>query len=173
MKIQIKITGIEISIDTDEPTQTHAVVENTVQALEAAVQPLLATTVQPKRTVRTAKATPEPAATPAVVEPQAATVIPAATNGHSSNTEITVEPAKKRLSFEEFDRMVRAEMKRLAPSPGQMPSHSIWNELRNSALPTLGAVISRYDCVDLNGLAKELGMNPPLGKPGPKPEPAA
>lgn len=165
MKIQIKITGIEISIDTDEAPQAPAIVETTVQALEAAVQPLLATTAQPKaRTVRTTKATsatPEPETTPTVVvEPQAAT------NGHDAGT--TSRPP--RMDFHEFDTLVRAEIKRLAPEPNILPSHSTWNEGRDPALPSWGTVLARYGCASTRSFAEKLGMN--LAKPGPKPEPA-
>lgn len=170
MKTIIKIHSIEITIE-DEVTAPAAIATPTtqaiVEALQAAVQPMPASTVQPKarkvlkgRAVEPASTQPEPIA-PAVslpgkgvVEPIPATtpqpetpttptrtfdveqlqdatfvaehkaeIIQAAENGQ-------IEPSKKRLNFEEFDKLVRAEMKRLAPSPGQMPSHSIWNEMR-------------------------------------------
>jgi hypothetical protein len=79
----------------------------------------------------------------------------------------TTETPKKRLPFEEFDKLVRSEMKRLAPIPGTMPGHTLWNELRDPQLPTMGAVVSRYDCTDLKGLAALLNLNPPISKPGP------
>ena len=58
-------------------------------------------------------------------------------------------------------------MKRLAPIPNTMPGHALWNELRDPQLPTMGGVISRYDCTDLKGLAVLLNLNPPISKPGP------
>lgn len=176
MRIIIKIQSIEINVETDETAAAPAITAATTQAIEQMITPLVPTRARKTRTTEATPAVSLPRK--GVVEPQVVT-IPAATNGHdeaesAEETPKTEEPqtpesSKKRLPFEEFDRLVRAEIKRLAPSPGQMPSHNLWNEMRTPPLPTLGAVISRYDCVDLNGLAKELGMNPPLGKPGPVP----
>lgn len=83
-------------------------------------------------------------------------------------TTATIEAPKKRLPFEEFDKLVRREMKRLAPVPGTMPGHSLWNEMRDPQLPTMGAVVSRYDCTSLAELATLLDLNPPISKPGPQ-----
>ena len=208
MKIQIKITGIEISIDTDEPTSAPAVIETTAQALEAAVsassrravQPLLASQAQPKRKERTTKTTPQPAAapepatTPALVgsdfgelsrtaeshrsvEPQPATAIPAVTNAEKTpNTAPTTTNGHdagakpQHMDFHEFDTLVRSEIKRLALEPNTLPSHSVWNERRDPALPSWATVLTRYGCASARSLAEKLGMN--LAKSGPRPEPA-
>lgn len=176
MKISIKITGLEITIDTDDATNgALAIADGITQALQSAVQPMLvATPAQPKRKARAAvEAQGEPEHLPKE-SPLASTAAPAPTdtavylNGH-----VLTEPPKKRLPFEEFDRQVRAEMKRLAPSPGMMPGHTLWNDQRAPYLPTMGGVISRYDCISLVELAKALGLNPPLGKPGPVAKAAA
>lgn len=175
MKTIIKIHSIEITIE-DEAAAPAAITTATTQAVVEALRttpwPVPVSTVQPKtrkvRMVEPAPTQPEPSTPAVIVEPQA-TQIPPTDGATPELIQQPSEPPKKRLPFEEFDKLVRSEMKRLAPSPGQMPSHNIWNEMRTPPLPTLGAVISRYDCVDLNGLAKELGMNPPLGKPGPVP----
>lgn len=166
MRIIIKIQSIEINVETDETAAVPAITAATTQAVEQMVAPLVTPTRERKVRSVTPVAQPESTPTPPTVH----TTTENAEETPKTTEEPTTTPeAKKRLPFEEFDRLVRAEMKRLAPSPGQMPSHNLWNEMRTPPLPTLGAVISRYDCVDLNGLAKELGMNPPLGKPGPVP----
>jgi hypothetical protein len=66
-----------------------------------------------------------------------------------------------RLSFAEFDKLVRAEMKRLAMDD-RLPGHKLWDSERKPPLPTLGAVILRYKADGLVGLAEMLGLEPPL-----------
>lgn len=73
-------------------------------------------------------------------------------------------PAKPRLGYDEFDKLVRSEMKRLAPTPGVMPGYKTWDEMRAEPLPTMLAVIRRYNCASSTELATKLGMEPPLGK---------
>ena len=74
------------------------------------------------------------------------------------------------LSFEEFDALVKADVKRL--STGRiMPTHSLWNEMRNPALPNLTSVATRYGVAMVEDLAMMLGYNPPLR--GMKPQQSA
>ena len=186
MKITIKIQSIEINVETDETTAAPAAIMTaTVQSLEQAVAPLIiphanGKVVTPRKPHAAAPA-PETKATTSEPLPPTIDITEPPTvqlNGYApaTNAEETPKPAetttqtpepKKRLPFEEFDKLVRAEMKRLAPVPGTMPGHALWNELRDSRLPTMGAVVSRYDCTDLKGLAVLLNLNPPIGKPGP------
>lgn len=171
MKISIKITGLEITIDTgDAPGAISA------QSIIDAISPLI---VEPDL-----QAPAEPPA--AVVEPPAqpapAPLPPAAahTNGHHATgtrksppvAPTTNNPVKRRvLPFEEFDRLVRAEMKRLAVA-GTMPGHGVWDEHRHMPLPTLQAVISRYGCKSTTELASRLGLMPPLTTKLPEQVPA-
>lgn len=67
------------------------------------------------------------------------------------------------LPFEEFDRLVRREMKRLNVD-GRIPGHALWNDQRDEQLPTLSAVMQRYECANMKELAELLGMEEPLGK---------
>lgn len=184
MKITLKIQSIEITIE-DEALATGAapaaVMTATVQSLEQVVTPLITPhangkVVTPRKSravVPETKATTSEPLPPAIdlTEPPTAQL-----NGHAAREnaeespkteEPTTETPKKRLPFEEFDKLVRAEMKRLAPVPNTMPGHALWNELRDLQLPTMGGVISRYDCTDLKGLAVLLNLNPPISKPGP------
>lgn len=173
MKITIKIQAIEIHIE-DDAAAPAAITGTTAQALEQAIKPLIARhatngKVATPRKPHAAAPAPETKATtseplpPTIESTEPATV---QLNGHApaTNAEETPKPAetttqtpepKKRLPFEEFDKLVRAEMERLAPVPGTMPGHALWNELRDSQLPTMGAVVSRYDCTDLKGLAAQ------------------
>lgn len=183
MKITIKIQSIEINVETDETTAAPAAIMTaTVQSLEQAVAPLIIPHANGKVVTPRKPRTAAPAPDTKTSEPPASDITetpPVALNGYvvtSSAEESpktdesaapTTEAPKKRLPFEEFDKLVRSEMKRLAPVPGTMPGHALWNELRDPQLPTMGGVISRYDCTDLKGLAVLLNLNPPISKPGP------
>ena len=184
MKITIKIQSIEINVETDETTAAPAAIMTaTVQSLEQAVAPLIiphanGKVVTPRKPRVTAPApdtkASEPPASDSTEPPATAQLNGHAASENAEETPKTEDPAtpttetpKKRLPFEEFDKLVRSEMKRLAPVPGTMPGHALWNELRDSQLPTMGAVVSRYDCTDLKGLAAMLNLNPPISKPGP------
>ena len=179
MKITIKIQAIEIHIE-DDAAAPAAIMTATVQSLEQAVAPLIiphanGKVVTPRKS-RAAAPAPESKASE---QPASDSTEPPATaqlNGHAvrenaeespKTEEPTTETPKKRLPFEEFDKLVRSEMKRLAPVPGTMPGHALWNEMRDPQLPTMGAVVSRYDCTDLKGLAAMLNLTPPISKLGP------
>lgn len=76
------------------------------------------------------------------------------------------EPPKRvmsgdRLSFAEFDPLVRSEMKRLSMD-GRMPGHKLWDQERDPRLPTLAAVLYRYSVSTLVDLAEKLDMQPSL-----------
>ncbi len=180
MKITLKIQALEITIEDEAialaaGAAPAAMMAATVQSLEQAVAPLIIPHTNGKvvtpRKPRAAAPAPDTKST----EPPATAKL----NGHAAreNAEESPKPAepttptpeisKKRLPFEEFDKLVRAEMKRLAPVPGTMPGHALWNEMRDPQLPTMGAVVSRYDCTDLKGLAALLNLAPPISKPGP------
>jgi len=187
--ITIKIQSLEITIEDLDNATAAGVAETTRQALEQAVAPLIiphanGKVVTPRKTRPSASSginpVVEPVETPLppainITEPPATAQL----NGHAApeNAEEAPKPAepttptpeatKKRLPFEEFDKLVRSEMKRLAPVPGTMPGHALWNEMRDPQLPTMGGVISRYDCTDLKGLEVLLNLNPPISKPGP------
>ena len=189
MKITLKITNLEIHIEDEAialaaGAAPAAIMTATVQSLEQVVAPLIAPHANGKvvtpRKPRAVVPAPEPKAAtseplpPAITEPPTAPLNGHATPENAEESPKTDEPAtptteapKKRLPFEEFDKLVRAEMKRLAPVPGTMPGHTLWNELRDPQLPTMGAVVSRYDCTDLKGLAALLNLAPPISKPGP------
>lgn len=66
-----------------------------------------------------------------------------------------------RLPFESFDKLVRKEVKRLALD-GRIPSARLWDSERDPRLPTLGAVMARYNTRNLATFAAEMGMQPPL-----------
>ncbi|MFN8493163.1 MAG: hypothetical protein U0350_36505 [Caldilineaceae bacterium] len=128
MEIQIKITNLEISIDTDEPTPAPAVVDTLAKALQAAPPPLPLVTEQPKvRKGRTVEAAPKQskAAAPAmVIEPQttgraALGDAEKSPNGHDADA--ASAPKLQPMDFHEFDSLVRAEIARLAPE--RRPSH--------------------------------------------------
>lgn len=74
-------------------------------------------------------------------------------------------PVKKqgvaRLSFAEFDPLVRAEMKRLSLDK-RMPGYKLWDSERDQRLPTLGGVMARYEKTRMADLAEVFGMQPPL-----------
>lgn len=73
--------------------------------------------------------------------------------------------APGRLPFDQFDKLVRSEMKRLSMD-GRMPNHRLWNDERNVLLPTMAAVLYRYGVTTLVDLAKRLDMQPPLSALG-------
>ena len=66
------------------------------------------------------------------------------------------------LPFDEFDRLVRAEMKRISTG-GTMPGFGLWDLQRTKTLPSMGAVLQRYRVQTTTELAAILGLNPPLG----------
>lgn len=70
-----------------------------------------------------------------------------------------------RLPFDQFDQMVRAEMKRLSMDR-RIPSYRLWDTERDSRLPTLGGVIQRYGCTNLVDFAEKIDMLPPLSALG-------
>lgn len=74
-------------------------------------------------------------------------------------------PVKKqgaaRLSFAEFDPLVRAEMKRLSLDK-RMPGYKLWDSERDQRLPTLVGVMARYEKTRMADLAEVFGMQPPL-----------
>ena len=183
MKITLKIQSIEIIIEDEAlaaGAAPAAILTATAQSLEQVVTPLITPHVNGKvvtpRKSRAAAPAPESKASE---QPASDSTEPPATaqlNGHAvrenaeespTTEEPTTETLKKRLPFEEFDKLVRSEMKRLAPVPGTMPGHALWNEMRDPQLPTMGAVVSRYDCTDLKGLAAMLNLTPPISKLGP------
>jgi len=189
MKITLKIQSIEITIEDEAlalaaGAAPAAIMTATVQSLEQVVSPLIipnanGKVVTPRKPRAAAPAPDTTASEPLPPASDSTEPPPAQLNGHaaSENAEESPKPAepttptpeapKKRLPFEEFDKLVRSEMKRLAPVPGTMPGHALWNEMRDSQLPTMGGVISRYDCTDLKGLAALLNLAPPIIKPGP------
>jgi len=67
----------------------------------------------------------------------------------------------ERLKFDQFDNLVRSEMKRLSMDK-RIPSHSLCNAERDQRLPTLTAICQRYDVPNLVALAAKLEMLPPL-----------
>lgn len=73
--------------------------------------------------------------------------------------------APGRLPFDQFDKLVRSEMKRLSMD-GRMPNHRLWNDERNVLLPTMTGVMLRYGCNNLIDLAAKLDMLPPLSALG-------
>lgn len=64
------------------------------------------------------------------------------------------------LTFEEYDRLVRAEMKRLSLG-GVMPGYTYWEKARDPRLPTLLAIIRRYGFSNPAQLAEHLGYLAP------------
>lgn len=113
-----------------------------------------------------------PPKTPAhPVAPVLPPVFPATTNGNGNDhagepgdvpTDANDPPhPSNRLPFAEFDKLVRAEMKRLSMD-GRLPGHKLWNNERNPHLPTLAAVLLRYGVTTLSDLAPKFGLQPPL-----------
>lgn len=68
-----------------------------------------------------------------------------------------------RLPFDEFDKLVARELKRLSID-GRIPGAGLWDEQRDRRLPTYGAVMQRYGCTNLASFAEKMGMQPPLSK---------
>jgi len=187
MKITLKIQALEIHIEDEAIASAAgaapaAIMTATVQSLEQAVAPLIiphanGKVVTPRKTRAAAPAPDTTASEPPASDSTEPT--PTTLNGHvvtssaeeptqtEGPTTSTPETPKKLLPFEEFDKLVRSEMKRLGPVPGTMPGHSLWNEMRDPQLPTMGAVVSRYHCTSLAELAALLNLAPPLSKPGP------
>lgn len=66
-----------------------------------------------------------------------------------------------RLPFEQLDKLVRKEVKRLALD-GRIPSARLWDSERDKRLPTYGAVMYRYNTRNLAEFATLMGMEPPL-----------
>lgn len=160
MKISLKITSLEITIDTDDAPGAISA-QSIIDAISPLiVSPDLQAPTEPSAVVVEPPAQPAPAPLPTAVH----------ANGHHATgtrksppvAPTTTNPIKRRvLPFEEFDRLVRAEMKRLAVA-GTMPGHGVWDEHRHMPLPTLQAVISRYGCKSTTELASRLGLMPPL-----------
>jgi hypothetical protein len=140
---------------------------------------------KPQNALKRGKPTPRPPKTPAPGgTPVLPPVFPATINGEpqrreereeKSNSAVSLASSaplrlpessdpphlSNRLPFAEFDKLVRAEMKRLAMD-GRLPGHKLWDSERKPPLPTLGAVILRYKADGLVGLAEMLGLEPPL-----------
>lgn len=169
---------------TEQPPASPSVDLRADSALSANPPPPLATAQNaPKRSAKPAR----PAKIPARERTPVLPPIPAATmNGErkgdaelaqrgaertpevssvdlreSSVDSVTLPHPSNRLPFAEFDRLVRAEMKRLAMD-GRLPGHKLWDSERAPGLPTLPAVILRYKADGLVGLAEILGLEPPL-----------
>lgn len=128
---------------------------------------------------RTPVLPPIPAATMKVEATNGTQGVPDGSNGidksysspESSTPEVRPGAASYSIPFAEFDRLVRREMKRLAMD-GRLPGHKLWDSERTPPLPTLSAVILRYNADGLVGLAEALGLEPPLsvqkkGEPAP------
>lgn len=77
------------------------------------------------------------------------------------------QPASRSMAFEEYDRLVRAEMKRLSTG-GVMPAISAWDRARDPRLPTMAAVVRRYKCKNIPELAAKLGLAPARPAPAAK-----
>jgi len=71
------------------------------------------------------------------------------------------KPRGKVLPYDEFDRLARAEMKRLSLD-GRMPSRVLWDAERDQRLPTFEAVRSRFQCATVAELAGKLDLLPPI-----------
>ena len=89
-------------------------------------------------------------------EPEPATPAPGARKPVAPKTKPNALP------FEEFDRLVRIDMKRLG-SGGTMPGWGLWDAQRTHPLPSMSAVLQRYKVQTTTELAAILGLNPPLG----------
>lgn len=68
-------------------------------------------------------------------------------------------PASRGWEFEQFDRAVREEAKRLSVD-GKMPTTTHWDRYRSPDLPTMTGVIRRYGVRNTVGLAERLGYEP-------------
>ena len=178
MKITLTITNLNITIETDDSAPGTS---GLLQAISSLSPVAAAQTV----------VTPAPAVTPIAEEPPPVAPTghtlnsqPRATADDLPEVPRPVTPDQplathrpltpaqqdglatvksRQLPFSEFDRLVRAEMKRLAPTPGVMPGHKLWDSQRHMPLPTLQAVIARYGHKSAPKLARQLGLEPHLG----------
>ncbi|TXH52967.1 MAG: hypothetical protein E6Q97_14170 [Desulfurellales bacterium] len=132
---------------------------------------------KPQNAPKRHRATSRPPKTPATLRTPVLPPIPAATiNGEPQRRDGVPEEkpeeaaaprkhsgdrAQEAPAFDAFDKLVRAEMKRLAMD-GRIPGAKLWDSERDPRLPTLGAVLQRYGTSNLAGLAEALGMEPPL-----------
>lgn len=165
--------GINLFAETTGATQSHteptpAVDLRADSALSANPSPPATAQNGPRRHEKPARPPKIPALHRTPVLPP---VFPATTNGNGNDHagEPGDAPAdandpphpSNRLPFAEFDRLVRSEMKRLSMD-GRLPGHKLWNSERNPQLPTMAAVLLRYQANGLAGLAEALGLEPPL-----------
>lgn len=101
--------------------------------------------------------------TPASSETPKITAIPQPTQSAA----MAVDPPRKasgdRLAFEQFDSLVRKEVKRLSMD-GRIPNAKLWDSERDPRLPAYAAVMARYGCTSLASFAEKMGMQPPIGK---------
>lgn len=80
----------------------------------------------------------------------------------TTNTDMNAADDKRaRLPFAELDPLVRSELKRLSMD-GRIPNYKLWDSERDPRLPTLGAILARYDVTNLGDFAAFFGMEPPL-----------
>ena len=100
-----------------------------------------------------AKVAPQP--NPTVAGPPRRKPVPSAAKKVPKSGQRTVLP------LDEYDVLVRSEMKRLSME-GRLPNRRLWDEERNPRLPTLKAVQDRYKCDSLDALAAVMGLEPPL-----------
>lgn len=167
--------GIRLLAENTEPTQRHAEEPLASPRADSANASLLPTAQNgPKRREKPAR----PPTTPASYRTPVLTPIPAVekeangiheSNGidkpyssHESPANADGSPhPSNRLPFADFDRLCRAEMKRLSMD-GRLPGHNLWNSERNPQLPTMAAVLLRYKAATLVELATILGLEPPL-----------
>jgi len=118
----------------------------------------------PKRTTANGHPTPNPVSSvpssadpvEASTEPTPPPADPVEASGHHRNTQ-----PRSPLPFETFDALVRREVKRLSID-GRIPGHRLWESERDQRLPTLTAVIQRYNVTNLIDFADLMGMEPPL-----------
>lgn len=92
--------------------------------------------------------------------------IPSATEAPATSDVETKPPTRNTrpqptLSYDEFDRLARSELKRLSVD-GRLPGHKLWESERSPRLPTLRDVLQRYKCATLAELANLVGLEPPL-----------
>lgn len=160
MKLKLTITDLCLEID-----DTTASASLNLAPIERAIAELA-------RTVANFPAIQIPAPSSATVAPTIMSVtdlptitpgdvyIAPATNGHSAPAidGVKVE-SSKRIKFEDFDKLVRLEMKRLNMD-GRMPSMALWDSERKPPLPTMGAVMARYGVTRIAELAGKLDMPP-------------
>lgn len=68
-------------------------------------------------------------------------------------------------AWQQFDGLVREEMKRLADNE-RMPDHRRWNNERDVRLPTMAQLFTGYEVANILQLAHKLEMRPPLSALG-------